>query len=342
MRGETCSMAVHKQKLRMFYVYQILKQETDEEHILSAADIIHILISRYDIFADRRSIYSDIETLVEAGVDIITVKGNLHGYFMGSRLLEFPELMMMIDSVQVTPSISERRSRDLIDRLEKLTSKYKAKQLHQQVILMDRPKTQNETVLYAIDKLHAAIYRRKQVSFQYVEWTVRKEHRILNDGECFYVNPCALTWIAESYYLMGIPVGGRNMKFYRIDKMIHLQVEDTDRETVADGRINPTEEGKKFFGTSDGKVKDVTLRCDNCCAGSILDRFGTDIMIVPEDELHFHVTLPIAVSAPFYGWVASFGSKMTIAAPIKVREGYRTFLQEAAAPLEEEAEEENG
>ena len=140
-------MAVHKQKLRMFYVYQILKQETDEEHILSAADIIHILISRYDIFADRRSIYSDIETLVEAGVDIITVKGNLHGYFMGSRLLEFPELMMMIDSVQVTPSISERRSRDLIDRLEKLTSKYKAKQLHQQVILMDRPKTQNETVL---------------------------------------------------------------------------------------------------------------------------------------------------------------------------------------------------
>ena len=84
-------MATQETKLRMLRIYQILKEETDEEHILNASEIEELLLRRYETTADRRSIYADINSLIEFGIDIVTVKGKNHGYFIANRDFELAD-----------------------------------------------------------------------------------------------------------------------------------------------------------------------------------------------------------------------------------------------------------
>ena len=122
-------MAAQNTKLRLLYVYQILMEETDEEHILSAPALEDLLLRRYDVTADRRSIYSDIDTLKEFGVDIVTIKGNDHGYYIAGRDFELAELKVLSDSVQVAKFITRKKSEELIKKLKLLTSVHQGKQL---------------------------------------------------------------------------------------------------------------------------------------------------------------------------------------------------------------------
>ena len=105
-------MPVQNQKLRIFYILQILMNRTDEDHILRAPDIIRILNEEYGMSCDRRTVYSEVETLQQLHVDIIVIKGKTPGYFVASRDFELPELKILVDIVQASKFISEKKSRN--------------------------------------------------------------------------------------------------------------------------------------------------------------------------------------------------------------------------------------
>ncbi|MGO5313265.1 helix-turn-helix transcriptional regulator [Bilifractor sp. LCP21S3_A7] len=324
-------MAVQRQKLRMLFIYSILREMTDEDHILSASELGNILKGRYNIETDRRSIYGDIDTLREWGADIVIRKGRDHGYFIGEREFEIPELRMLVDAVQVSKSITEKKSGELIEKLIGFVGEPQRKLLEKQIILYNRPKAKNETVFYVTDAIHSAIYENRQITFQYVEWTVRKEYRFRRNGARYRVSPWALIWDDENYYLIAYEKESDMMRHYRVDKMMNLEIEPEPREGKNLAKdFDPAVFEKKTFGMFSGEDVRVTLICDNRFAGVIIDRFGIDSILIPAGADRFTVMVPVTVSPQFFGWLTALGSGIQILRPERIRRAYLEYLGQVA------------
>lgn len=321
-------MAISSVKLRMLYIMKILLEKADEKHTLSAADIDRSLHD-YGMSADRKTIYSDIETLKEFGLDILQSKGTNGGYYIGRRDFELPELKLLVDAVQSSKFISPKKSETLIKKLENLTSEHDARLLQRNVFIYNRLKTGNETIYYNVDQIHTAILENKQIEYKYAEWTVQKELVAKKDGALYKVSPWSLTWNDQNYYLIAYDEASDCIKHYRVDKM--QQVGVIDKERVGKDKFQHfdlAEFAKKTFGMYGGHDEAVTLVCRNEIAGVILDRFGKDVTLIPIDNEHFRVRILVSVSPQFFGWVTGIGKEMQIAGPESVKEEYQKYLRD--------------
>ena len=312
-------------KMALLYMMRELLQKTDEDHSMNASDLIAALAA-YDCEADRRTIYSNVEILQDFGIDVIK-KENGQGYYIGSRDFELPELKLLVDSVQSSKFITEKKSRELIGKLMQLTNEQKARQLNRSVFIRNRMKTGNEKVYYNVDTLHEAMNRNRQIRFKYGEWTAAKELVEKKGGTEYQVSPWALTWDDENYYLIAFDEAAGIIKHFRVDKMLKIGL--TDEERVGRNSFEDFDLAafsKKTFGMFGGPDANVVLRCKNGLAGVIIDRFGREISLVPEDGEHFHVHVTVAVSPQFFGWVTGIGPGIEIASPLDVREAYGAYL----------------
>lgn len=111
-----------------------LLEKTDETHPLSITELI-LMLSENGISAERKSIYHDIEVLREFGIDIENRREKPAGYYVASRDFELPELKLLVDAVQCARFITKKKSKELIRKLEGLTSKSEALQLQRQVFV---------------------------------------------------------------------------------------------------------------------------------------------------------------------------------------------------------------
>ena len=312
-------------KMALLYMMRELLQKTDEDHSMNATDLIAALAA-YDCEADRRTIYSNVEILQDFGIDVIK-KENGQGYYIGSRDFELPELKLLVDSVQSSKFITEKKSRELIAKLMQLTNEQKARQLNRSVFIRNRMKTGNEKVYYNVDTLHEAMNRNRQIRFKYGEWTAAKELVEKKGGTEYRVSPWALTWDDENYYLIAFDEAAGIIKHYRVDKMLKIGL--TDEERVGRDSFEDFDLAafsKKTFGMFGGPDANVVLRCRSNLAGIIIDRFGREISLVPEDGEHFHVHVTVAVSPQFFGWVTGIGPGIEIVSPADVREAYGAYL----------------
>ena len=320
-------MAIGLPELKTFYIIQILTERTDEEHALNAAQIKEILEKEYGISAHRQTIYSEIEKLKRADMDIVKLDGKFHGYYIASRQFELPELKLMVDAVQSSKFITRKKSEELIRKLETLCSREEAKQISSQVVVYNRTKAANETIYYNVDMLHSAIFRNRQITFQYAEWTVEKKMELRHGGAFYTVSPLNLLWDDENYYLIAYDENAGKAKHYRVDKMRSMRIleEKRSREAAA-VKIDPAVFGKKTFGMFGGTDVQVRLICPNKLAGVVLDRFGSDIWMIPRDEDHFSATVTVTVSPQFFGWLTAIGEDMVLEGPEEVKRQYREYL----------------
>lgn len=321
-------MAVSQVKLRMLYIMKFLLEKSDKGHTLSAADI-NSMLQAYGMSADRKTVYSDIETLREFQIDIVQAKGTNGGYYIGSRKFELAELKLLVDAVQASKFISRKKSEELIKKLESLTNEYDARLLQRNVFIYNRPKTGNETIYYNVDQIHTAILENKQIAYQYAEWTVQKKLAPKKGGAVYTVSPWSLTWDDSNYYLIAYDEEADVIKHYRVDKMQQVQISKNVR--VGKDRFQNfdlAEFAKKTFGMYGGHDDEVTLVCRNELVGVIMDRFGKGTMLIPENDTHFRIHILAAVSRQFYGWVTGIGKEMRIAGPEPVKEEYKKYLQE--------------
>lgn len=319
-------MANRNQKKKLLTLAKILLECTDEAHTMSAADICAEL-GKYDISAERKSIYNDIAVLQDFGLDIVQVKGSRPGYYVASREFELAELKLLVDAVQASKFITSKKSAELIKKLEHQASRYEAKYLRRDVFIYNRPKSVNETIYYNVDMIHAALRSNTKISYQYAEWTTKKELRLKREGAFYVVSPWALTWDDENYYLIAYDEAADTIKHYRVDKMQKmsiLQEERTGKQKFQDFDLAAF--AKKTFSMYGGHDEKVTLVCKDNLAGVVLDRFGTDVMMLPCGEGHFKIKALVAVSPQFFGWVTGIGEGMEIAGPEYVRREYQEYL----------------
>ena len=316
------------QKLKQLYLLQILSEYTDEKHALTTQQLIEKL-KEYDVTAERKSIYSDIEALTTIGYDILNDKSRDHnGYYMASRDFELPELKLLVDAVQSSRFITEKKSKELIGKLEKLCSKYDAVQLQRQVYVSDRLKTENESIYYNVDGIHEAIQKDKQITFKYYEWDADKNMRFKKDGATYQVSPYLLVWNDSNYYLVAYHEEDAMMKHYRVDKMNNLKVTEHGRTGKKDYKaFSPSLYTKKSFQMFGGEETTVTLQCEEYMAGVMIDRFGKQVSMRKMPNGKIQVRTDIMVSNPFFGWLAGMNGAVKVIAPEEVAVQAKEYLQ---------------
>ena len=303
---------MEKKNARQLYLMKILLEQTDENHALTLQELIDKMGAE-GIVIERRAVYADLEALRDFGIDVIADKrGRNTYYFVGSRQFQLAELKLLVDSVQASRFITERKSRALIKKLADLAGKPQAGELNRQVVIAGRIKSMNESIYYNVDEIHKAINSNSQISFQYFQWGLDKEMELRRNGERYVVSPWGLVFNDENYYLVGCETG--RIKHYRVDKMLHIKATGDPR--VGRELYHEDEYGKKsLFGMYGGDIVPVTFQAKNWMIGIMLDRFGRDIPIIPVNGEEFETRIDLAISPQFYGWLFALGPDIRVTSP---------------------------
>ena len=313
-------------KLRLLYLMRYLLRQTDEAHPAGIADMLDEL-GRYGITANRKTVYDDLESLRTFGLDLVTAKSSGTGYYIASRDFELPELKLLVDSVQSSKFITQKKTLSLIRKIEGLASVYEGQFLQRQVYVHNRVKTMNESVYYNVDEISNAIARDRGIRFRYFDYAPDGSRAYRHEGGWYRVSPFALMWDNENYYLLGWDEESGELRHYRVDKMERIAArEEVRRGKEAFAAVDMAAYSQQVFGMFGGEAQPVRMRFTQRLAGAVIDRFGREPILTPDGEEHFLLTAPVAVSPQFYAWLLGFGDEAEVLGPSAVRQGLKDYL----------------
>ena len=316
------------QKFKLFYLARIMLSMTDNEHYITMPEIINEL-SKYGISAERKTLYNDLKDLDRLGIEIEGEPiGKSFHYHVIERMFELPELKLLVDAIQSAKFITEKKSNELIGKLERFVSSYEAKNLQRQVYISGRIKTVNEAIYYNVDAIHDAINDNKKIKFQYFNWNLKKEMELRHGGAYYLISPWGVLWDDENYYLVGYDSIAAAIKHYRVDKMLHIDIVDEEREGIqAVNDLNMADYARKSFNMFSADERIVKIRFKNDLAGVAIDRFGNNIMMIPDGKDYFTVNVSVQFSKQFIHWVLSLGDGARIIGPEDIVEKVITEIE---------------
>lgn len=317
------------QKLRILHLLRILREHTDDENVISMEGILAKL-RLHGFEANRKTIYDDIDALRIYGYDIIQQKGNNMGYAIVSRDFELPELKLLIDIVQSSRFITEKKSKQLIEKIEKFTSKHFGKRLRRQMYVADRVKTANEAIYYNVDILHNAIADGVQIAFKYNRYDINKKRQPQNDGADYIASPYCLTFSEENYYLVAHYPKHERLTHFRVDRMSMIRLLEDKSVAIAEimgERFHLGTHLKNTFGMFGGKLERVSVRCENWLIDAVIDKFGEGVAVRKDGDTHFIATFSVNASPTFYAWVFTFMGAMKIISPDEIKGEFQKAIE---------------
>ena len=317
------------QKLKIFYILDYLQKNSHQEHPVRAVELQAMLEQQHNIVCDRKTVYSDIQALQDYGVDIVSLPGKNGGYYIASRNFELPELKLLIDAVQSSRFLTEKKSRELIEKLCSQCSVYDARLMRRDVLVSGRVKSMNETIYYNVDAIQDAIAENRQITFRYFDFALDGSRKYRDRD--YQASPYGLCQDNENCYLLAhSPRHG--VTSYRVDRMSDIQLTQLSRTPCPEltGK-NLVEHANRLFQMYSGESATVKLRFHNSLVNVVLDRFGRETMLIPDGEEHFVFTVNVAVSPMFLSWVIGFGNKARILYPQSVIDACKSMCQDALA-----------
>lgn len=327
------------QKTKILYILDYLQKNSHEDRPVRASELITML-EKHRISCDRKTVYSDIAALQDFGIDIISIPGKNGGYYIGSRNFELPELKLLIDAVQSSRYLTEKKSRELIEKLCNQCNEQDANLMKRTVLVSGRVKSMNETIYYNVDAIQEAITHNKQITFRYFDWDLGGRRRY-RDKE-YVASPYGLCQDNENCYLLAFsPRHG--VTSYRVDRMTDIHPLEESRTPCPEltGKALVAH-ANRLFQMFAGDDVDVKLRFHRDLLNVVIDRFGSDTMLIPDGEDHFNFTVKVAVSPMFLSWVIGFGNKATVLYPASVVEQCRKLCMEAMSQYTDPSQEPSG
>jgi predicted DNA-binding transcriptional regulator YafY len=296
-------------------------QKTDDEHMITQPEIIEYL-GECGVTVDRKTLYEDLHCLSLFGIDVIGEKiGSNYYYHVGKKAFDIAELKLLVDAVQSSKFITEKKSRELIEKLAALCSEYEGKMLKRQVTVQGRIKAMNESIFYNVDKLHTAISNNSSITMEYYYWNTKKQ-LVPTDKGTYTLSPWALMWSDENYYLVAYDEIADKIKHFRVDKMKDIELTGKKRKGKDLFReFDVATYSKKNFWMFGGEDTNVDIAFRNDMVGVIIDRFGKSIMIrsMEDREGWSKTTVNVAVSDQFFGWVFGLGGAVEVLGPENIR-----------------------
>ena len=317
------------QKLKIFYILDYLQQNSHQDHPVRAAELISMLENRHNISCDRKTVYSDIAALQDYGVDIVSSPGKNGGYYIASRNFELPELKLLIDAVQSSRFLTEKKSRELIEKLCNQCSIHDARLMRRDVLVSGRVKSMNETIYYTVDAIQEAISQNRAITFRYFDWGLDGQRQYREKD--YEASPYGLCQDNENCYLLAHS-DRHGITSYRVDRMAEIRLTDKPRTPCPEltGKAF-LEHANRLFQMYAGESATVKLRCHRSLTNAVIDKFGREILLIPDGDEHFVFTVNVAVSPMFLSWVIGFGAKARILHPQSVVDACKAMCREAMA-----------
>ena len=300
-------------KRRILTLLRLLYEETDEDHPLDTFQILEYL-KEQGVPANRKTLKSDLDALVDAGMDIITISSKPNRYFWGERVFEMPELKLLIDAVSSSRFITQRKSRELSEKLATFAGSGQRDQLERHLFASKRVKSGNELIYYTVDSINEAISQGKKIAFKYTEYDGAKHIRFRNDGEVYELSPYALFWNEDFYYVVGYSEKHGNVSSFRVDRLHKPEVLE-EKAVPAPSDFDLQDYSRRIFEMYDGEAVRVTLECKNELMKYVIDRFGEEVETRVLDQDRFLAEVEVALSPTFYAWVFRFAGDIKILSP---------------------------
>jgi len=312
-------------KGRLIYLLKLLYEHTDEEHVISTNEII-TYFKGIDISVNRKTVKDDIDVLVDAGLDVVTVKSSHNSFYLRDRKFEISELKLLVDAVSSSKFITRDKSEELITKLSTMVSKGQSEKLVRHLYIAGRVKPNNEQIYNIVDEITDAINSRKKIQFQYIDYTIEKKKVLKNKGELYINSPYALVWNEDRYYLIGYSDKHEKLVQFRVDRMYRPKITSADAVPEPAG-FNAAEYTRKVFEMYDGEESLVVLECTNDLMKVIIDRFGEAVNVQKCTASTFTFRINICLSPTFYGWIFQFVGKVRIVAPLVVKSEYQNMVK---------------
>ncbi|MCD8099387.1 MAG: WYL domain-containing protein [Oscillospiraceae bacterium] len=317
------------QKIKLVKLLDLLRQESDEQHPFTTNQICDYMLS-IDIPCDRRVVSHDVALLNEMDIEVLeTWVGKSKAYYIEDRSFSVPELKILIDAVQAASFITEKKTGELIDKLAHLGGTHRAEILKSNLVCFNTRKHSNEHIYYNVDALEDAIQRQKKAIFRYFDIDIDRAKVYRRDGHHYAVEPVALVYNEDNYYLIAYSDKHDGTANYRVDRMDSVEALDEDiskkavelRSQVAEY----TGQAVKMYG---GELKTVMLEFDRNLNGAVYDRFGENVNMMTSGKERNIATVKVQISPTFWGWLFQFGKQMRVISPDEVVKEYTARLEE--------------
>lgn len=317
------------QKLKIFYILDYLERNSHEGHPIKASELIAMLERQHSIQCDRKTVYSDIAALQDYGVDIVAIPGKNGGYYIASRNFELPELKLLIDAVQSSRYLTEKKSRELIEKLCAQCNEHDARLMRRDVLVSGRVKSMNETIYYSVDTIQEAIAANRQIRFRYFDWGMDGQRRFREKE--YLASPYGLCQDNENCYLLGFSER-HGITSYRLDRMTDIAVTEDPRIPCPEltGKAL-TEHANQLFQMYAGDAVTMKLRFHKSMVNAVIDKFGRETMLIPDGDEHCVFTVKVAVSPMFLSWIIGFGAKAKVLYPQSVVDACKALCEETLA-----------
>ena len=322
-------------KIKLLKLLEMLRQNTDEQHPMPTSSIISSL-AQMEITCDRRTLAQDIATLSDLGYEIMTTTvGHEKAYYVEDRNFSIPELKILIDSVHASSFITEKKSEELINKIASLAGSHRAEVLKRNMVCFNTRKHSNERIFYNVNDLEDAILRQKKVLFRYFDLNENGERVYRRDGHRYVVEPIALVFNEDNYYLTCYSSRHDNTSNYRIDRMDSVEVIDEDccekAISLRDQVATYTEQAFKMFG---GQLEDIVLEFDRSLIGVVYDRFGESTKMMNVSDRKCIASVKVQISPVFWGWLFQFAGEMSIISPQALVSEYKALAAKICCDTE--------
>ena len=324
-------------KVKLLTVLSVFEQKTDENNPMSADNIAKETQKRMDgLPCSRKGIYDDIDALNDywyASNDPRRIEKheNGKGYYLTNRPFSAGDVKLMVDAIESSKYLSEKKTLKLIDALEKLCPETQARDMKSQLVVFDRVKNMNTDIHESLGVISSAITHNQQIRFKYFDYDVNKRRAYRKKGEFYQMSPYELVYTDDNYYLVAYNAEKKSRNTFRVDRMASVAVVLQDREgheAFGDNRKEKLRLQKSTFSMFDGKVETVTMKFRVNMLNAVIDRFGSDVFITPLDKEHFQISVPVAISQQFYGWVFGLGNFVTIITPEHIKKEMAKKLED--------------
>ena len=321
-------------KMKMLVLWQILRQESDTEHPLSTNDICRRLAAR-GIRCERKSVSTDVALLIQHGYEVRTEKvGRERVYYVEDRQFSVPELKILIDAVQAATFITEKKSAEFMEKIAALGGSRRSEILRSSIVHFNTHKHTNESIYYSVNELEQALLAKRQASFLYFDLNENHDRVYRKDRQRYVVNPAALVFLNDNYYLMCWSTELRKIVSYRVDRMEGVTMLETPacrQARLPEKQIAAfTKETFSMFG---GETETVTLQFSDELMGTVYDKFGEDLRIKRVDEDSCSARVTVQVNPTFWGWVFQFQGRLRVTEPAALIEKYNALLAGACEPI---------
>lgn len=308
------------QNLRLLFLAEIFNRQTDENHTYSAVELVGLL-KNYGIHCERKSIYRDIDDLREFGMDIVNTRAKANrGYYLRSGKFNVAEVRLLTDAVRAANFISEKNTKSLIYKIGGLVSEYQEEELREQIYIDGSHKTENENLYEIIRILDKAIKTKKQVMLNYAKRTIEGNYLVRNEGKTFLVNPYAMLWSNDHYYLICNNNKYSNLMHLRLDRIsepreINIPVKPFSKVSPYTERFDVADYSNRLFNMYSGEPDNIVLAFSKVVLDEMIEKFGENVPIKLGENGEYLLHAEVEMSEGLVNWILQFGDNVRVIQP---------------------------